>query len=76
MQLSKPQFDQLKGFYAHCYCVAHEGAKGDFGFWAQQLDNANIPWSVQNRVAGFAEDKQSRGFYLTTLLAREGIKVG
>jgi hypothetical protein len=74
-EINRHQLDLLKGFYAHLYCVYHHGAKSDFGFYAELLDNTNVPWSVQNTVAVLAEDKASQSKYLTTLLTQKNIHV-
>ena len=73
--INSKQFDLLRGFYAHLYCVYHDGVKSDFGFYAEQLDSINVPWSVQNSVAVLAEDKASQSKYLSTLLAEQNIHV-
>jgi hypothetical protein len=74
MLITAKQYDLLQGFYAHCYCVYHKGVNADFGFWATQLDNSDVPWSVQNFVAVTAEDKDSIGLYLRTHLAKKDIR--
>lgn len=73
--ITTKQLDNLKGFYTHCWCVYHEKAKACFEFWAEVLDNEAIPWSIQNSVAIIAEDRESIGKYLTTLLAEKDILV-
>lgn len=73
--INSKQLDLLKGFFTHCWCVYHESAQQGFGFWAQQLDNAGIPWSVQNTVSVSAEQRASRGKYLTTILKERNIVV-
>lgn len=75
MQITRQQYDYLLGFYAHCYCVYHENTKSDFEFWATQLDDANIPWKIQNSVAVTAEDKGSNALYLSTHLKRKGVEI-
>lgn len=75
MQINRKQYDSLTGFYAHCYTVYHDGAKADFGFWAEQLDKCEVPWHVQNSVAVTAEDRSSMALYLSTHLARKGIAI-
>jgi hypothetical protein len=59
MQINTHQYDLLLGFYAHCYSVYQSGSKPDFCFWAEQLDNDQVPWSIQNTVAVIAETKES-----------------
>lgn len=66
--INHKQLDLLKGFFAHCWCVYHEKTQQGFSFWAEQLDKANIPWSIQNIVAVSAEDKASINRYLTSIL--------
>jgi len=73
--LNRKQYDALLGFFAHCYAVYHDGARQDFPFWAKQLDNAQVPMSVQNNVAVMAEEKGSNAKYLSTLLSEKGIGV-
>lgn len=68
MKLSHKQYDLLQGFYAHCYCVYHHNSKADFVTWAELLDNAKVPWSLQNRTALKAEDRRSIDYYLSTLI--------
>lgn len=75
MGITRKQYDYLLGFYAHCYAVYHDKSKADFGFWASQLDKANVPWCVQNSVAVTAEDKGSMSLYLSTHLANKGVTI-
>jgi hypothetical protein len=74
--INRKQFDILLGFYTHCYCVYHDKVKQGFAFWSEQLDAANIPWSVQNTVANLADDKSTQQKYLRTLLLNNDINVG
>lgn len=71
--INTKQYDALSGFYTHCYCVYHDKVKSAFGFWAEQLDALDIPWSVQNTVSELASDRESMGYYLSTLLKKKGI---
>lgn len=64
MKITHKQYDMLQGFYAHCYCVYHSGIKPYFEFYAEILDEAGIPWSIQNATALLAEDKESISKYL------------
>jgi hypothetical protein len=73
--INHKQFDVLSGFYAHLYCVYHDGVKSDFGFYAEQLDSINVPWSIQNRVAVMAEDRGSQSKYFRTLLKEKDIHI-
>lgn len=73
--INRQQLSLLQGFYTHCFCVYHEKEKQAFSFYAEQLDQANIPWSIQNMVAEFAETRESIGLYLTTLLKERDITV-
>ena len=75
MQITRKQYDLLLGFYAHCYCVYHEKVKACFEFWATQLDDAKIPWTVQNNVSVTAEDKSSNALYLSTHLKNKGVEI-
>jgi hypothetical protein len=75
MQITRKQYDLLLGFYAHCYCVYHEKVKACFDFWAAQLDDANIPWSIQNNISVTAEDKGSNALYLSTHLKNKGVEI-
>ena len=73
--INRKQLDLLSGFYTHCYCVYHDKVKQYFAFWADQLDEAKVPWSVQNSVANLAEDKSTQAQYMSTLLANKNITV-
>ena len=75
MLINRHQLDNLLGFYTHCFCVYHDKVKSDFAFWANQLDDINVPWSVQNTVAVLAESKGNQRFYFRTLLKQKGITV-
>jgi len=75
MQITRKQYDLLLGFYSHCYCVYHLKSQAFFDFWAEQLDEAEIPWSVQNNVAVTAEDKGSIALYLSTHLSEKDIEI-
>ncbi len=75
LTITRQQFDSLKGFYAHCYVVYHEGVNDGFAFWAEQLDKEEVPWSVQNTVAVLAEDRSSISLNLSTHLSRKGITI-
>lgn len=66
--ITPKQYDVLSGFYAHCFAVCHDGVKNDFVWYANQLDEAGVPWHVQNTVALIADDRQSMGLYLKTYL--------
>ena len=68
MKITHKQYSILQGFYAHCYTVYHENNKPCFEFYAKVMDDAGIPWSIQNTTAVKAEDKSSISYYLSTLL--------
>ena len=75
MEINRTQLNLLQGFFAHCFCVYHDGVKQDFSFWATQLDGAAVPWSIQNQIAQAAETRSNLGYYLTTLLKNIGVTV-
>lgn len=57
--ISWKQWSILKGFFTHCWSVCHEGVKSDYGFYAEQLDEAGVPWHVQNIVAELADHREN-----------------
>ena len=75
MLINSQQFDNLLGFYTHCFCVYHDKVKSDFAFWANRLDDIKVPWPVKNTVAALAECKDNQRFYFRTLLKQKGITV-
>lgn len=75
MIINRKQLDLIQGFFAHCFCVYHDGVKQDFPFWATQLDNAAVPWNVQNQIAQAAERRSNLSLYVTTLLSNIGVTV-
>ena len=67
--MDREQIDILHGFFAHVASVNFDGAKPDFGFYASRMDEAGIPWHVQNKIACAAESRENvYGLYFTTIL--------
>ena len=63
------QRDKLQGFYAHCYYASHQDGAIDGAYFAKSLDEALIPWFIQNQVAHIASKRESIDKYFNTLLA-------
>lgn len=73
MTLSHDQFSELQGLFLHCWAVCHEGVQSDYGFYAERLDNALVPWRLQNIVAEIAETRSSFASNLKSLIRGKGI---
>lgn len=73
--VTQEQFRLLQGFMLHCWAVYHEKANKFFGFWAEQLDEAKIPWHIQNTAAYLMEDRENGFRYFRSLLSSKGIEV-
>lgn len=69
------QFDQLQGFFLHCWSVYHEKADKDFSFYRGVLDKAGVNWVVQNAVSIIAEKKSNYHSNLKVLLRARNIFV-
>lgn len=90
-QVNLVQLELLQGFFLYIWSYEEDKRlfnqmseedqklnplrKNDFAFWAEQLDKAGISWFIQNTVAGLAEVRSNYGFYLRTLLDKNGIEV-
>ena len=53
--LDRRQVDELHGLFLHCWEVKHQGSDPDYTFRAEILDELNVPWSIQNWVAEYAQ---------------------
>lgn len=71
MQLTRAQQDKLQGLYIHITAVTYDGVKADYAFHAAQLDEAGVPWTVQNAIACAAEKRENHGLYFSTVLKKE-----
>ncbi|OGS70743.1 MAG: hypothetical protein A3F91_09530 [Flavobacteria bacterium RIFCSPLOWO2_12_FULL_35_11] len=76
------QFDKLQGFFSYCWHKEHNPEPHrdyhkDNAFWAENLDNAGVPWVIQNQVAYLSDKRENGPLFknLETLLAQSGIKV-
>lgn len=74
-ELSQRQADTLSGFFVHLWCVNFEGVKADYGFYANRLDELEVPWWVQNKVSGLADVRENNFFYFRTILKKIGVIV-
>jgi hypothetical protein len=74
-QITSVQFSLLQSFMTHCWCTFHDNENSEFEFWAKALDDAKIPWAVQN-TAAYLMDKRENGFYyFRNLLKSKGIAI-
>lgn len=73
--ITEKQFEELQGFMFHCWTVYHDNAKGYFNSYAKCLDEAKIPWHVQNIAACLMTNRENGFRYFRDLLASKGIKV-
>lgn len=73
--VTQEQFILLQGLMVHCWAVYHEDADEDFEFWAEQLDEAKVPWHVQNTAAYLMNNRENGFRYFRSLLASQGIEV-
>ena len=73
--ITDTQFEELQGFMFHCWTVYHDNAKEYFDFWAKRLDEAKIPWHIQNTAAYLMNDRENGFRYFRDLLASKDIKV-
>lgn len=69
------QYRLLQDFYLHCYNVFHFSAQDNFARWADDLDNLQIPWFIQNTVSDIAQDIKSKSLYLSSLLKNRSIQI-
>lgn len=65
----------LADFFTHCICVYHHNAQEGFAFWADRLDEAGIPWTLQNKASCLADDRTNQRFYFKTLMKQEGVTI-
>jgi hypothetical protein len=73
--ITEAQFDKLLGFKLHIWNHYHQDVKTDFGFWADLLDEAKIPWFVQNTVSILMENRANGFSSLRALLKGENILI-
>ena len=71
--LNSEQVANLKSFFIALWCSYHKETDFHGGYWAQQLDGLGISWSIQNRVAHAAQEKENNFIYFSTLLKKLGI---
>ena len=72
--LNSEQVENLKAFFIALWCSYHKGTSTfDGGYWADRLDSLEISWSIQNRIAGAAQEKGSNFIYFSSLLKKLGI---
>lgn len=76
------QFDKLQGFFSYCWHKEYNPEPyrdyhKDNAFWAENLDNAGVPWVIQNQVAYLSDKRENGPLFknLETLLSQSGIKV-
>lgn len=74
--INKDQYDYLKGFFNSLWCSYHHKSEFNANHWANILDDAGIPWHVQNTVSALAHKRENNGFYLSTLLKQNNITIG
>lgn len=75
MKITGKQFTLLQDFMFHCWNVYHNKTKSAFDFWAERLDEAKIPWSIQNLAASLMEDRENGFRYFRELLSLKGIEI-
>lgn len=73
--LSAHQFDLLQGFRVHLVSAYQYGGVLDGNFFAEQLDKAKIPWSLQNSFANLFVTKKNNEMQTRTLLNNLGFQV-
>ncbi len=75
--ITKEQYILLAGFKLHIWNVYHnrDNSKPESDFWAELLDKAKIPWSIQNDVSCLMETRANGFSSLATLLKSKGHEV-
>lgn len=73
-EITPDQFMLLQGFMLYVWNVNHGDESSEYySFWAEQLDNANIGWYIQN-TAAYVMDKRENGWkYFSSLLQDKDI---
>ena len=75
MNVTMSQYRYLQGFFFACHCHYNAKIRTNFLIWAELLDQAGIPWSIQNTVANLADTKENDQLYLSTLLQNNNIQI-
>ena len=57
--MNREQVNALHSLFIHCAVVNFDGVKPDYKFYAKKLDELNVPWHVQNRVAEAAATREN-----------------
>jgi hypothetical protein len=73
--ITNEQFNLLQGFMLHCWNVYYNNQKKEFSFWAKQLDETAIPWSIQNDAACLMDKRENGFYYFRNLLKDKGIQI-
>ena len=72
--LNSGQVENLKSFFIALWCSYHKGTTSFDGYyWANKLDSLNISWSIQNKVACAAQERENNFIYFSSLLKKLGI---
>jgi hypothetical protein len=69
------QWRELEVFMVHCREVFHHQEPARFQEFAERLDKAKIPWTVQNAVAELARPYNNKHYYTATLFNASGIRM-
>jgi hypothetical protein len=78
--ISNEQYDLLNDFANVQYYFKHRNinkhTRLDSSFWAKNLDDNNISWSLQNLVSDITDTYENKDKYLSTHFKAHGINIG
>ena len=74
--ISNEQYSELNTFANILYESYRHNSDFNGETWVEILDNLQVPFSVQNQVSSYTHKYENKGFYLSTLLNKDGILVG